>query len=646
MNKLRSSSIVRPNAREDGTSNVTKFLAACASYGLPPEDLFSNDDFAVSSAESLARVAKTIIALFQLVETPFLHRSKVLVGQSGGHTDNSPNSPYSPGTFSRAAAASSPNLSSERLQRSVSPAGPPSPVRQRRFSPPGLPPVRSSSPEEPPPRQNNPSKPVKRDGVVATALVVDVDNDRITANPIIPALPPRSPRRPQPPLRQFDNDVDDPFTRAVESAAGGLPERASVADSTRVLAPGSARASLADSSLPMPIPIVQRHSTSSSMTETTTITSLLDFRQQNNSGTSSNTNNFGTVRTITTEATSAFSFCQAEDSPVSPSFFDEMVKKRRFSRERKMSGTGNADLVRVPEEVEEGSTYKAGGGLMAKGKAKAQDHEREKVERTHTHLGKGKRPDDFFTPQIQNHSPTMSRPPDQEDSPSRISNPLSSSPTRKLAIPGANRRSESLEVLPEFPRPSLHRPSHSIDIPGLLPKAYARDASPDGLAAASGRVMPRRQSTKPNVQRNGICIPRLNIDNPRNSCGSGDSLVPFPRAVSGDHPSPSPSPSFDTRAGGESSGIHDNPRPVRGRFQSDVEGSSTRRPRPSSYDELGARPARTRFESMVNLGVVTGNASASDLITRDSMDGSAVRKTLIVKEQGKPPTHFVSLLIL
>ena len=646
MNKLRSSSIVRPDAREDGTSNLTKFLAACASYGLPPEDLFSNDDFAVSSAESLARVAKTIIALFQLVETPFLHRSKVLVGQSGGHMDNSP---YSPGTFSRAAAASSPNLSSEHLRRSVSPAGPPSPVRQRRFSPPGLPPVRSRSPEEPAPRQNSPSKPVKRDGIVATALVVDVDNDRITANPIIPAVPPRSPRRPQPPFRQFDNDADDPFTRAVESAAGGLPERESVADSIQVLVPGSARASVADSSLPIPIPIVQRQSTASSMTETTSFTSLLDFRQQNNSGTSNNTNNgnFGTVRTMTTEATSAFSFGQAEDSPVSPSFFDEMIKKRRFSMERKISGTGSPDLVRVPEEVEEGSTYKAGGGLMAKGKAKAQDHEREKVERNPIHPGKGKRPDDFFTPQFQNHSPAKSRPPDQEDSPSRISNPLSSSPSRKLGIPGANRRSESLEVLPEFPRPSLHRPSHSIDTPGLLPKAsvYARDASPDGLASASSRVMPRR-NTKPNVPRNGICIPRLNIDNPRNSCGSGDSLVPFPRAVSGEQPSPSPSPSFDTRAGGEPSGIHDNPRPVRGRFQSDVEGSSTRRPRPSSYDELGARPARTRFESMVNLGVVTGNASASDLITRDSMDGSTVRKTLIVREQGKPPTHFVSSLFL
>ena len=66
------------------------------------------------------------------------------------------------------------------------------------------------------------------------------------------------------------------------------------------------------------------------------------------------------------------------------------------------------------------------------------------------------------------------------------------------------------------------------------------------------------------------------------------------------------------------------------------------RARPSSYDDLGNKPRRTRFESMVNLGVGSSNASASDLLSRDSLDGSAVRQTLIVREEGKPPTHFVS----
>ena len=46
---------------------------------------------------------------------------------------------------------------------------------------------------------------------------------------------------------------------------------------------------------------------------------------------------------------------------------------------------------------------------------------------------------------------------------------------------------------------------------------------------------------------------------------------------------------------------------------------------------------------MVNLGVASSNASASDLMSRDSYDGSAVRQTLIVREDGKAPTQFVSV---
>ena len=45
---------------------------------------------------------------------------------------------------------------------------------------------------------------------------------------------------------------------------------------------------------------------------------------------------------------------------------------------------------------------------------------------------------------------------------------------------------------------------------------------------------------------------------------------------------------------------------------------------------------------MVNLGV-SKDASASDLMTRESVysAGSAVRKTLVIKDDGKLPTHFV-----
>ena len=54
---------------------------------------------------------------------------------------------------------------------------------------------------------------------------------------------------------------------------------------------------------------------------------------------------------------------------------------------------------------------------------------------------------------------------------------------------------------------------------------------------------------------------------------------------------------------------------------------------------------------MVNLGAVSTNASASDLLARDSMEGGAggsgaVRPTLIVREEGKAPTHFVSAVYI
>jgi hypothetical protein len=90
--------------------------------------------------------------------------------------------------------------------------------------------------------------------------------------------------------------------------------------------------------------------------------------------------------------------------------------------------------------------------------------------------------------------------------------------------------------------------------------------------------------------------------------------------------------------------------PPRGRFQSEVDGSSSRRrrPRPNSYDEFGIQPMRrSRFESMVNLGVASaGHASASDLMARDVTEGSVSRQTLVIREEGKSPTHFVSCLFL
>lgn len=130
--------------------------------------------------------------------------------------------------------------------------------------------------------------------------------------------------------------------------------------------------------------------------------------------------------------------------------------------------------------------------------------------------------------------------------------------------------------------------------------------------------------------------------------------VPFPRVVSGGHPEIPLSPgncneSTATPTNALNNNANDiNFCPPRRRFQSELSSGVAARPkpRPKSYDEPSARPSRMRFESMMNLGRAnSAMTSASDLITRHSF-GNAVRETLIVKEEGKPPTHFVSLTFL
>ncbi|KAF4593894.1 hypothetical protein EYR40_008689 [Pleurotus pulmonarius] len=727
MNKLRSSSVVRPDPREDGfvrTANVTKFLAACSSYGLASEDLFQRDDLIEASSESLARVANTILALIKYSESPqSLDRSKILTGsgmkQRMGSTPANGfgnGGPY--GSVSRA-AASTPNLS--LAQRSTSPTSqnpPPSPVTARkRYSPPaGLPPVRSDSPSESSGQssggkteqarkrgdhkkegrerekaedrndvhrsrtnyQDVPMTPPKDGFQLATPLATPPSRP--------PLRPLRSPRRTtreeEEDLGMYNLGLSSGDTRDLSSSPH--TGRLSVADSTRAsLGDYSLRESIADSvftttstnvssshAYSMGVPIngvasstgavygdrssagMRQSMASSAMTDTTGYSSLLDAglggRPHSNS---SGYNKFGTIRTITTEATSeAPSFGREEGSAIAASlFYGEELSRKRTPRS---SDGPVVDLSRVAEETDDSEASTKGGKRLSRERDKGRDDKtkakgketyteaEDRVEKTPAlRLGKGKWPDDFLEAlQAHNNSqsprpiPLKSPSPD-EDEGSYPSSPLSISPPRKLAVIGATRRNESLESIPQFPRRPTHRPRHSIDSPALLPKEgiLRRDVSPDSIP--SSRVMIRRNSSKPG-SRSGVYLPRNLSDDRRNS-GDSDSLVPFPRTVSGEHgaASPAPRPATDDP-------LLERPRLVRGRFQSEIQGESSRKRRPNSYDDLGAKPQRSRFESMVNLGVASNNPSASDLISRDSMDGSAVRRPLIIREEGKLPTHF------
>jgi hypothetical protein len=439
-----------------------------------------------------------------------------------------------------------------------------------------------------------------------------------------PTLTARSPLRIQNKSKSANNG--DVFSKS-ESLTGPISQMESAA------------AAITESS-PHPESVARQSTTSSTATDVSAYSSLLDLRKSNN-------NKFGTIRTVTTEATSFApsdmpSYTRTEASSIAASMSEEMTWKR-IGRERKPSEAAVVDLSKVTEERPEDIASRPGskaGPTAERGKEYGIHYDRKDVTSgpERVHLGKGKWPDDFDVFQGRTRTqpiPIKSPGRERQDISSGGSSPASVSPPRKLAIVGASRLSESLDCIPRRP---AHRARHSVETAVLAPKesVLRREASPDGMPSSGPKVVLKRTSTS---RRNGTYVPR---SSPRPSLefkNGGEPPVPFPRTVSGENASPSPAPSSDGRPGSDD----DRPRQHRGRFHSDIEGtSSRRRTRPSSYDELGNKPRLTRFESMVNLGVGSSNASASDLLSRDSLDGTAVRQMLIVRDEGKPPTHFVS----
>jgi hypothetical protein len=227
-------------------------------------------------------------------------------------------------------------------------------------------------------------------------------------------------------------------------------------------------------------------------------------------------------------------------------------------------------------------------------------------------------------------------------------------------------------------RHPTHQAHHSVNMPVLALKdsLQPQDSSPDP-GTLSSSLMPssciglRWNSTRTGIarQRNGIYVPWQSSPEDSASGGEIDPFVaiPFPCTVSSKHvPSPNPLnvPSSSQSDSGErgvststilcagSGTISDagggsmQPHLPHGQFQSEVDGASWhRQPRPNSYNEFSAKPCRSCSESMVNLGVVLGKqASASDLMACDATVGSMSRQMLVIREEGKPLMHIVSVL--
>jgi hypothetical protein len=630
MNKHPPSISLRIDPREDGlkrTSNITKFLAACSSHGIPSDDLFYRDDLIEATPETLCRVARTIVALLKLFEKPTVDRSKVISGQGkkGAAGVMSNHEPYSPTSIS-CAASSTPNF---LPQRSISPTTS-TPGSGRKRSTPSeavLPPLRPDSP------QSGTSSGTARNLASGNGRAAPASNSGRENKHVPPfrtsSPPPKSPLR----TRSKSKHSDDSGASLLSGLSPlDFPTREPTSQSSSPTAGGDA------GDFP-----VRQSRTSSNLTENTAYSSLFDIRRN-----SSAQNKFGTIRTVTTEATSLGSevpsLTRTEASSVAASMAEEMSRRRNSSgdgaraRERRPSEPAVPDLVSLAEE-EENSACGSSSRETARAKSIISKGEGEQEpDPVRVRLGKGKWPDDFLDAfRVASPSRPIPIKPaiDRAESPLAPS-PLSVSPPRKLSIVGVSRHNDSSEIAPRRP---THRPRHSLDTPVLMPKEsiLRRDASPDSPLAGSpgSRVILRRPSTRNGARRNGIHVPR---SGPDDLDRDGDpSVVPFPRAVSGEHSGGvSPSPDSPEDQGSRLDGSR-----MRGRFQSEVDDPrARRRSRPNSHDDLG-RPRRFRYE-ILDLRLPSSNGIASDQLGRDSMDNAA-RQTIVVEEGDKPAVHFVSL---
>lgn len=625
MNKHCSGTITRIDHREDGfkhTNNITRFIAACSQHGVPSGDILYRDDLIQATPETLCRVACTIISLIKLFEDPEVGRAKVITGQGRKSAIiASSNDPHSPAIS--CAASPTPDL----LPRSVSPTSP-SGLTHRMQSPHerSPPPVRPDSPQS-----GTSDGTAKRVPIIdrSTAPASNSDHEIDKVPPITcPSPTPRSPFRGHSRTGLPDESCISPLS-SLQPLDIPFPQ----VSTSQVSSPSGY-----DADYPP-----RQSRTSSNLTDNTALSSIFDIRRAS----SSNQNKFGTIRTFTTEATScseAPSFTRTEASSVAASMAEEMSRRRGGgeptprSRERRPSEPGILDLVSLAEEEENSacgssSNHHQGEGLQPREPSR----ERETEAQVRVRLGKGKWPDDFLDA-FKAQTPSPSRTVPTATSSNHVDTPLGSSPlsvslTRKLSIVGTSRHNDSTE--PTVRRPS-HRSTHGADV--LMPKNSVLRLDASSENSPGSKVILRRQSTRNGARRNGVYYPRNNTDDPGTAKDDDAHTVPFPRAVSGEYAVRS-TPSPDSTAKGGVTNNQDAPR-VRGRFQSDVEDHRARRcSRPTSHDELG-RPRRSRYESMVNLGVASANASTSDLLPRDSGDGSAVRQTVIVEEEGKPAIHF------
>ncbi|KAF8524190.1 hypothetical protein JB92DRAFT_2881468 [Gautieria morchelliformis] len=641
LNAVSLALVCRPDPSATSSAraaNLAKFAAAAMAFGVPPDAMFERRDLE-GGITGLARVAKCVMALERLA-------GERAMGDKAGEelvkdrAEAKPGAPPSPSPGSRTVtkspssaavgspsaivytvhsvgSASTPNLpatggvsptgSSAKATvlagRAVSPASPSMPgimrqkqmtqiqkqKHQKRWSPTALPTVKSSSPAD---DEGRVSREHNREG--------DME------------------------LQGEDEDVFGPM-EFVDGTVPLSPQRV------------GARSSIASSS---------------QATDTTNAhSSLLDPRLSMHT-------RYGTIRTMTTDATSLGtdvpSLTRTEASAVAadldmgaanvpyrsrsagaimPNGGGEESPRRR---DRKASDVAAVvDLSRVAEEADEGSVLHCGPPPSPA-----------------IRLGKGKWPDDFMS---VFQYPARGSPPqipegvgegEQLDSPTSASG---SPPRQRVRRPSNSvelTSSEAAEQISPLGR-TRRRSSRSVDV--LLPKevslAIGRDSSPsssrDSSTPSPGPATPGG-SRQPIGRRSRTYAPRTTSPEHDRSAADASIPVPFPRSVSGEHsPLATLLSSSETLQGdilpaatGFTADTTTPPPYQRTRHRSELD-------KRSSFDDQPAQrlAGRSRFESMVNLGGAN-DFSKGETSLIGGMDGSAVRKSLVVKEEGKLATHY------
>ena len=344
-----------------------------------------------------------------------------------------------------------------------------------------------------------------------------------------------------------------------------------------------------------------------------------------------------TIRTMTADATSeAPSISRPERSSIT----GQLIRKReahpgpKHARDCQSSEGHVVDLSGVMEETEESSTS-SDGHTRHEGKGKAKERERwtERPEKAPSlHTEKGTWPDDFLdavqghsqTPPISPASPPPPPLPDLErqepmrsppaDLPTKHSNSANGDSNSGSDIPVTESEGEDVPDM----NPLALRPR--IDDTLAKPRRFRFESKP------SLGISPLPTLTSPTRKRWSPLVPTVHSKSPDEDSNSSSGEM-APNANGRHEPAPH---------------IHVNKPEV-----IDVPKVMSPPPLRTRIGDKPGEPPQSMFDTTPNLDAsgTSSRASASDLLissSPDLLDEGAVRKALIITEDGKPPTHFVS----